>query len=139
MYNPETGKPKSESEDAKLKSHNYTRLVWKQKADGTKLKVGFGVQGSWVVAWMCGIPSDPTAEVTKENVPNISCMKDYPETGTATGKYDGCFNDLMLKVLNLKRRNHIVDPLKLKTEKAADLYKAVADSAEQNKWDVVET
>jgi hypothetical protein len=79
---------------------------------------------------MCGIPADPTPEVTMENVPNISCMKDYPETGTATGKYDNCFNALMLNVLNLKRRDHIVDKLKLKTEKAADLYKAVEDSAE---------
>lgn len=78
---------------------------------------------------MCGIPSNPTAKVTMENVPDINCMRDYPKTGTATGKYDGCFNDLMLKVLNLKRRDHIVDKLKLKDEKAAELYKAVEESA----------
>jgi hypothetical protein len=58
-YDPTTGLPKGSSTDSKTRSDNYTRLVWKGAT-----KVGFGVEGSWVVAWVCGVPANPTKTVT---------------------------------------------------------------------------
>jgi hypothetical protein len=55
-YNAATGLPRGSSADSKTKSDNYTTLVWKAAK-----KVGFGVEGSWVVAWVCGVPASPTA------------------------------------------------------------------------------
>jgi hypothetical protein len=113
QYDAEKGKPKGDSTDSKRKSRNYTTLVWKA---GTK--VGFGVEGSWVVAWICGVKNDPSVKVTKENVPTESCTKTAP---TGTKHYNKCFNDMMLTALNTKRKDHIVKELTLETADAFTL------------------
>lgn len=71
-YDPSTGLPKDNQAITKSKSFNYTRLVWK-----TAKTVGFGIEGSWVVAWVCGdtITAEPKADVVKENVPSKECTK----------------------------------------------------------------
>jgi len=49
-YDVSKGTAKGDSVDSKRKAKNYTTLVWKAAT-----KVGFGVEGSWVVAWICGV------------------------------------------------------------------------------------
>lgn len=112
-YDPSTGLPKGSSTDSKTKSDNYTTLVWK-----TATKVGFGVDGSWVVAWVCGVPAKPTTAVVKTNVPSTTCTK---KTTAPAGAYDSCFNDMMLKALNVKREDHIAGKLTLDTTAAPTL------------------
>jgi hypothetical protein len=121
-----------------MKSNNYTRLVWKQQADGkTALKIGFGVEGSWVVAWICGLPAEDTITpaITKANVPAVSCTKTV--TGANAGTYDKCFNDAMILNLNVKRREHVVDDLAVKEDHAVILAKKVKASGV--KWNDANT
>jgi hypothetical protein len=119
-YDPATGLPKGTSSDSKTKSDNYTRLVWKAAT-----KVGFGVEGSWAVAWVCGVTAKPTVEVTKANVPSTSCTT---TTTTPVGKYDSCFNKMMLDALNKIRTNHVTDSLILDTAVVPTLHDLVAKS-----------
>jgi len=88
------------------------------------------VKGSWVVAWVCGIPANPTAAVVKANVPTTSCEKVL--TGTTKGKYESCFNKMMLDAINTKRRDHIVEDLTLKEDHAVQLEDLVRKSSQ--KW-----
>jgi hypothetical protein len=120
-YNPETGGPKGTSSDSKTMSDNYTGLVWKSAT-----KVGFGIDGPWVVAWICGIKANPTADEVKANVPALKCMV---ETTNPVGKYDNCFQKLMLDKVNTYRKNHITGELTLDTAIAPTLYKAVTESS----------
>jgi hypothetical protein len=76
---------------------NFAQMVWK----GTS-KVGFGVQGKYVVAWYCedrGQVEDPVK--AKSNV-GIVCYKHG---------YNRCYNDLALVHINKMRKNHKAQPL----------------------------
>jgi hypothetical protein len=49
-YDATTGAAKSATFDSETKAYYYTRMIWKSAKT-----IGFGVEGSWVVAWVCGI------------------------------------------------------------------------------------
>jgi len=119
-YDPATGLPKGTSSDSKTKSDDYTRLVWKSAT-----KVGFGVDGSWAVAWICGVPAKPTVTETKANVPSTGCTT---TTTSPAGKYDSCFNKMMLDALNKIRKDHVTDSIVLDEAVVSTLDAAVAKS-----------
>jgi hypothetical protein len=132
-YKHAEGVPKGTSNASILATLNYSTIVWK-----TAKKVGFGVDGEWVVAWVCGVPSSPTADQRKANVPTTSCMKTAQAPATWSGTFDGCFNTAMLKKINTLREAHIVGTLEHDDENAAKLYKAVQASTDA-KWKKPET
>jgi len=110
--------------------------VWKAGTDGAALKVGFGIDGSWSVAWVCGVPEAPTAATVKANVPSTSCTV---ATTSPTGSYDKCYNDMMLKALNKYRLDHIVDELPGHPANVAELAKQVTANMQTASWSSIKT
>jgi hypothetical protein len=63
-------------------------LTWKSAKT-----VGFGIEGAWVVAWICDVKTNPSVAEVKANVPEGTCLNNY----------DTCFNSMMLKAINKRR------------------------------------
>jgi len=116
-YDSATGAPKSKTSASETASNNYMKMVWK-----TADKVGFGIEGSWVVAWVCGttVTASPKTDVIKANVPAKKCQED---TTNPTGSFNVCFNDMLVNQLNTYRREHVTDDVSLDKTVAAELYK----------------
>jgi len=115
-YDFSTGAPKAPKDAAKKqRSDEYTRLVWKAST-----KVGFGINGRFVVAWFCETEGNQpsTAAAFKENVPK-NCL---------AGGLNTCFDAANRKVLDERRTWHGVTKATTKDDKAAVALQKLMDA-----------